>query len=159
MGCCPSPYLFRRRLIQNAVALLIAETWPRCHGRNTTVLKVEDMASGYRPFITSLGWQAAASSGWNTQGGCFYTPPGVPCSTALNHSLAEGGRDRRRHCARGDRQTSRTDTSACRLMREYYTPELVRLVTAYASADLHAFSYDELDPDSFAVKNGSVEAP
>ena len=110
------------------------------------------MASWYAPLVEELGLQQATRAGWPS--GCFYAPPNGTCATALDvaraHEAAGAAEDAshsyRATCSGRDAVRGHS-TFACHQLQRWYTPELARAVTRYASDDLALFGYAAWDGD------------
>jgi hypothetical protein len=129
----------------------ISEFWHtrRCAGNGTKRYKIEEMDEWYGALVQKLGWESATSTGWSR--GCFYLPANGTCETALlppTESRPTVGAHVQACGARSQASNNPVHrTSACARMAAHYTPEIARLVTAYASNDLAAFGYPRWEGD------------
>lgn len=113
---------------------------------NTRILKLEEIDRWYAEVVRTLGWEAEVrDSRW--QGGCFYTPVGSDCSTALEsrRSDAASGPHHLHPCHAQYGRRGGHQHGTCALMAEHYTPQVARIVTAYSWNDLVRFDYPKWD--------------
>ena len=103
-------------------------------------LPVEQMPRWYGPFISVLGLEQVARSGWNIttkwwkgHKECFYSPPGRGCDGSVESVVRQGPASF--HYTGSDAQ-----------LGAYYTPRLARLVSAAYKKDFSLFGvYPEWD--------------
>ena len=136
----------------------ISLVYPLCRDPRTRTLKLEEMDNWYAELVRELGWEDTVATGWrskNRADSCFYHRPGLTCEQELRtgqppppppqrqqrpqmeHNDEQAGTER---CPPREDRTAHS-SGACMQMRQYYTSQIAKLVSRFASDDLERFGY------------------
>ena len=125
------------------------------------VLRVEEMAAWYEPFVRLLGLEQTVQSGWNVStkwwrgsaGGCFYVPPGRSCASMFRDPCGAPGQVPGHlrapppdppSAAAGVRPASFHATHAASRRAEFFRGRAARMASRWLQADLARFGYDRI---------------
>ena len=116
------------------------------------ILRVEEMAAWYEPFVRLLGLEQTVQTGWNVStkwwrgsaGGCFYVPPGRDCAAMFRTPCRDilALPPAQLSTMAGVRPASFHATHAASRRAEFYRGEAARMASRWLQGDLVRFGYD-----------------